>query len=839
MKMNTPLQSVIVRFVFSFIFILSSAFFSLTRAQIITTIAGNGTAANAGDGGPATAAELNSPVGLAGDASGNIYIAAGARIRKVTSSGTISTFAGMGFSGFSGNGGQATAAELSGPADVVVDASGNVYIADAANARIRKVNTSGIISTYAGTTVAGFSGDGGPATAAELNNPLGIAVDISGNVYIAEQGNDRVRMISTSGIISTIAGTGTHGYSGDSGPATAAELFFPYGVAIDSLGNVYIADEMNFRIRMVSTSGIISTFAGNGVGGSSGNGGPATAAELDMPTGVRQDGLRNIYIVDNGTARIRKVNTSGVILSVAGSGTSGFSGDAGQATAAKLSNPRKVAFDNVGNLYIADDANERIRIVYLTLNVVATVTGNVSCNGGSTGSASVIASNGTTPYTYSWSGGQTTSSVTSLSAGTYTATVTDLDGVKGSATVTITQPTALTVSASVTANVSCNGGTNGSVSSTPSSGTSPYTYSWSGGGTNSTKTGLTAGTYTITITDNNGCSATASTTITQPTTGLTVSASVTTNVTCGGGSNGSVSSSPSGGSSPYTYSWSSGGTNATKTGLTAGIYTITVTDINSCTGTASATITQPPILTISFSPVNVSCNGLSNGVASATPSGGTSPYTYSWSTGATNSSITGLSIGTYSITVTDIIGCTTTASVTITQPATLAVSASVTTNISCNNGSNGVVSATPSGGTSAYTYSWSNGATSSSASGLSVGTYSITVTDAHGCTATSSVALTNPALLTAAITASTNATCYGESDGSATVTAAGGTGTDTYSWSPSGGTSATATGLAAGTYTVTVTDANSCTATANVTITQPPCTPNFRNHVSSNVFVMQ
>lgn len=368
---------------------------------------------------------------------------------------------------------------------------------------------------------------------------------------------------------------------------------------------------------------------------------------------------------------------------------------------------------------------------------------NILCNGNSTGSATVTVYGGVTPYTYSWApSGGTSATASGLSVGTYTVTVSDNTGCSSTASISITQPTALIVSASVTANVSCNGENNGSVSSTPSGGTTPYTYSWSGGGTNSTYTGLTAGTYTVTVTDNNGCSTTASTTVTQPAT-LTVSASTTANVLCNGESNGSVSSTPSGGTTPYTYSWSGGGTNSTETGLTAGTYTITVTDNNGCTATASTTVTQPTTLTVSASATYTAiCYGNSDALTS-TPSGGTSPYTYSWlpvtdlscSTCQNTSAIAAGSI-TYTVTVTDNNGCTATSSVGITvnpnpnltvnaSPAVIAPSGTSTLTVS-----------------GASTYSWSpGGATTSSitVSPSSTTTYTVTGTNSYGCSTTAAV----------------------------------------------------------------------------------------------------
>jgi type IX secretion system substrate protein/SdrD B-like protein/NHL repeat-containing protein len=355
--------------------IICSALALNTNAQIITTIAGNGTAGYAGDGGQATAAELYDSYGVAIDAAGNVYIAdtENHRVRKVTTTGIISTFAGNGTGGYSGDGGQATAAELKDPNGVAFDAAGNVYIADTYNHRIRKVNTAGIISTVVGTGTAGFSGDGGQATSAELNYPQGVALDAAGNLFIPDQNNNRIRKVITStGIISTYAGNGTLGYSGDGGQATAAEINGPQGVALDAVGNLFIADEDNNRIRMVNTAGIISTFAGNGTASFSGDGGQATAAELDVTEAVALDAAGNLYITDHNNNRIRKVITStGIITTIAGDGTQGYTGDGGNATAAELNQPTGIALDNVGNLYISDNGNNLIRFVCNTSDNVS------------------------------------------------------------------------------------------------------------------------------------------------------------------------------------------------------------------------------------------------------------------------------------------------------------------------------------------------------------------------------------------------------------------------------------------------------------------------------------
>ena len=275
--------------------IASLTFISLhSFSQVITTLAGNGLQGSAGDGGAATSAALSNAQGVAVDAAGNVYIADGGnyKIRKVSTTGIITTIAGTGIAGFSGDGGQATAANINTPFGIVVDASGNVIFSD--NTRIRKISTTGIITTIAGDGTAGYSGDGGLATAARIT-AYGMAFDGAGNLFFADAGTNRIRKIATNGIISTVAGTGTAGYSGDGGLATSANLNVPIAVAVDASGNIYIGDLYNYRVRKI-TSGIISTFAGNGTNGSAGDGGSATAASLGDPSGLAIDGSGNIYV---------------------------------------------------------------------------------------------------------------------------------------------------------------------------------------------------------------------------------------------------------------------------------------------------------------------------------------------------------------------------------------------------------------------------------------------------------------------------------------------------------------------------------------------------------------
>ena len=330
----------------------------------IATIAGNGSAAFSGDGGPATAAGLNHPRTLVIDSNGNLYISDvdNLRIRRVTPAGIISTVAGNGLPGSSGDGGPAVNASLSSMLGLALDNAGNLYIADAGNRRVRKVTPAGIISTIAGTGVQGSSGDGGPATSAQLNTPASVLFS-AGNLYISDSSNQRIRRVSSDGTITTIAGNGVTGFSGDGGPATGAALAFPLGMAMDSVGNLYFADGNNNRVRRISPAGVITTVAGNGVGHFAGDQGPAVSASLDVPEDVAFDTAGNLYIADAGNNRVRKVDGSGLITTLAGMAENGFSGDGGPATQAMLDFPWGLATDATGNVYVADRVNNRVRVV--------------------------------------------------------------------------------------------------------------------------------------------------------------------------------------------------------------------------------------------------------------------------------------------------------------------------------------------------------------------------------------------------------------------------------------------------------------------------------------------
>ncbi|ABQ07059.1 PKD domain containing protein [Flavobacterium johnsoniae UW101] len=446
---------------------------------------------------------------------------------------------------------------------------------------------------------------------------------------------------------------------------------------------------------------------------------------------------------------------------------------------------------------------------------------NVSCNGGANGTATVTVTGGTPGYTYSWApSGGTNATATGLSAGTYTVTVTDANACQTTQSFTITQPAALVASVGSQNNVSCNGGTNGSATVAVTGGTGARTYSWSPtGGTAATASGLAVGTYTVTVTDANNCQATQSFTITQPA-ALTATQSQT-DVLCNGGATGTATVIPIGGTPNYTYSWApSGGTVATATGLTVGVYTCTITDANGCSVTKSFTIMQPSALIATQSQINATCS--TGGQAAVNASGGTPSYSYLWSpSGATTSVVTGLSAGNHSVVITDANGCTLTKNFTITTTNTL-VASSFQTNVLCNGTNTGSAGVIPSGAPGPFTYVWApSGGSADTATNLTAGNYSVTITASNGCSIVKNFTITQPTALAVASNSQTNVSCNGGSNGSASVTVTGGTGVYTYAWSPSGGTGATANGLAAGTYTVTITDSNLCTTTQNFTITQP------------------
>jgi len=415
--------------------------FKVDHAGTLTRLAGTGRYGISGDG-AATSAQLAFPEGLAVDAGGDVYVAEhdANRIRKISADGAISTFAGTGTAGFSGDGGLAASAQFRGPTGLGIDSAGNLYVADTGNSVIRKISPGGVITTVAGSTELGYGGDGGPATQADLNGPEGVAADAAGNLYIADTFNHRIRKVALDGTMTTFAGNGYPGYGGDNGPATGAtvelptdvtvdqqggifiadlgssrirkvtngiistavgttngqtpvggqladsvRLSGPTGVAVDSAGTIYFAegsigsgsglDVGDFRIWKVTTDNVLAVAAGNGLDSFSGDGGPAILAQLNAPANVAVDSEGNLFVADSLNNRVRRISADGQIATVAGTGAAGFGGDQGPATKALLNQPMGVAVDAGGNLYIADTGNNKVRMVYPD-GTIGTLAGN-------------------------------------------------------------------------------------------------------------------------------------------------------------------------------------------------------------------------------------------------------------------------------------------------------------------------------------------------------------------------------------------------------------------------------------------------------------------------------
>ena len=655
MKKNLPL---------AFSFFLAS----LLNAQIITTVVGNGQGAVSGNGGQALAAAVDNPTGISFDALGNMYIAT-TTLRKVTTAGIITSIAGTGTNGFSGDGGPATAAKFYGIQDAVVDAAGNIFIADDNNYRIRKVDPQGIITTYAGIGIQGFSGDGGPASAAKLSGITDLAFDAAGNLYLADYANSRVRKITTAGIISTIAGNGTPGYTGDGGTAIAAELNGPSALAFDALGNLYITDINNNCIRMVNTAGIISTVAGIGVAGYSGDGGPATAAKLYSPGAIVLDPTGNLYITEFQNDRIRMVNTAGIISTFAGTGVIGFSGDGGPAIAAKFRNPEGITIDAANNLYIADSYNNRIRKISLPL--VVTANSATIC----AGSVTTLTATGAVTYYWAPATGLSATTGANVVANPMVTTIYTVTGVGAFGTTTATATSTITVNGST---ISVNTPTicAGAIATLSASGASSYT--WSTGATGPTLTISPTSTtnYSVAGVNAMGCTNTITTSVVVnplpaafTVNSATICAGNTTTLTVntGGGLNpiAPVSGRTIGpGNPPNVYVWSPAtglntntGTSVVASPASTTVYTITITNSNGCTTTATATVTVNQTIT-SISPTQTICLGAS---ATLTASG---TGIVTWSPVASLNSATGSSVVAtpttstiYSASITNSTGC--------------------------------------------------------------------------------------------------------------------------------------------------------------------------------------
>ena len=462
---------------------------------------------------------------------------------------------------------------------------------------------------------------------------------------------------------------------------------------------------------------------------------------------------------------------------------------------------------------------------------------NTSCNGDSTGSITVIATGGGGLITFSWSNGATTATILGLPAGTYTVTASDNISCTASASYTVIQPVAIAFGNAIIDSASCNGASDGSIIITATGGIIPITYVWSNSLTGDTITGLAAGVYCVVATDSLGCSASICYGVSQPAP-VVVDSAVITPVSCT--ASGKVIIYPSGGTAPYTYSWTTGSAGDSTVVAQSGTVTVTITDAHGCTGTASYTLNAGvgAVKIDSAAITNVSCNGGNNGgiiVYASDSLGG--PITYSWTSQSTSDTLTGLAIGSYTVTATDSSGCSVTASYNITQPNAVTFGTPVIVSPACNGNNNGSITVTATGGTGTITYSWTGGVIGATDTALVAGTYTVTATDSLGCSATASYTVTQPQAVTFGNSIVDSITCNGAGNGSITVVANGGTGSFTYAWSNQL-TGATISGLSAGQYCVIATDSLGCSASTCFTLTDPPLLTIDSAHVTEATCVL-
>jgi len=556
------------------------------------------------------------------------------------------------------------------------------------------------------------------------------------------------------------------------------------------------------------------------------------------------DGTYNITVTDNngcfGTTSI--ILTEPTLLTVSANinapvSCNGLSDGVGTATAAGGTIPYVYSWDNGNTNPTASNLDAGIHTVVVTdgngctatafasitepllLNVAVVQNSPVVCNGESNGSATATPTGGTTPYSYNWDNSETTPTATSLNAGSHTVTITDDNGCETTGTVVISQPTMLTVTAVQVQPVSCNGASDGQATANIGGGIAPYTISWDNAETTTTASNLNAGTHTLTVTDTNGCTATSSVTITENSS-IGISAVLVSAVVCNGESNGSATATGFGGLPPYSYNWDNTETTPTATGLNAGTHAVSVTDVNGCQAITAVVITEPALLSgQAIQNIPVSCNGLSNGVATASATGGVLPYTYNWDNGANTPVTSNLDAGTHNVTISDANNCISVQTVVISEPTLLNTTVAQNIAVVCNGESNGTATASPTGGVTPYSYNWDNNETTATATQLNAGTHLVTVTDTNGCQVIGTILITEPTLLTLSAVQDIPVSCNGESDGQSTATFGGGIAPYVIIWD-NGETTTIATNLNAGTHTLTVTDINGCTATSSVTITE-------------------
>lgn len=767
------------------------------------------------------------------DGSNNLYITDGNVIKKYdAASGTISVYAGTGVNGSQdGKAGEATFAL---PGGLAIDAAGNLYVADTGNGKIRMIDTEGIVTTIAG---AGGQGDqDGPAATALFNNPYGITIDADGTLYIADFLNHKIRVIKN-GEVQTLAGNGSQGLA--DGTGTNARFYFPFDITIDAGGDLYVADNMNARIRKISAGGMVSTIFNTNAAGFN-------------PIGVAGGAVGTVYVTGDNH-RIFKVSYnsgSGQYEGELFAGT--LEGDIdGIYSAARIRNPQGITVGGNGDIYFAELSN-KVKKVYNQLGVeysgrreveviLSLLSVNITLDASLTATAHAVGLSD--PFTYSWSpSGATTRVVSGLAPGQHTVTVTDMLGCTASSSVTLTTAS-LEASITSSVNVSCLGSSNGSAAVFASGGTEPYSYLWSNGATTDVVSGLQADTYSVTVTDANGSTATTQVTITEPEHRPTITVTGSSDASCHGLSDGTLDLRVRYGLAPYTYQILNGSgtvtvtgdSTAQVTGLAAGNYNIRVIDAAACPGIQyNVPVGAPLPISVEITGKNdASAIGGADGSATIQGVGGTSPYSYAWSHGPTTNTVTGLSAGNYSATVTDANGCTadTVVSISVSSGSALSVAITESSHISCFGETDGSATALASGGTAPYSYLWSNGATTSRVTGLSAGSYTVTVTDAGNNEENITVHISEPDRVRITLQSQENVTCHGGSDGSAILKVKGGTGGPyTYDWVynvisgdlvPENDSIVKAINLSAQVFVLLAADANGCSTQQYITITTP------------------
>lgn len=762
-------------------------------------------------------------------------------LKKVTPAGLVTTLAGNG--GVPTLDGTLLSAKMGDPAGICIDPTGNIIYVAEWEGVIRKIDIAG----NSVVTVAGLVGSrgcvDGQGSNARFDHPNGICIDATGNfLYVTDTYCNTIRKIDIANgyNVTTIAGTGAPATSNVTGPGISTPIFTPWAICIDPSNNLYFTEKNGHKIKKLTPTGTLSTLAGTASLGYAD--GASTVAQFLGPTGICYTSTGELLVAEDGNRNIRLVSPiTGSTSTIAGDVSHPIGYVDGPAMNAQFTAPNFIWDDAMGNIYIGDAVNfdaggpyisQRLRkltcqsLACPTLTLSVTSKSNVTCFGTNTGTATVNTTGGAGSYTYTWMPGNLTgASNNSLSAGIYTVSVKDLNNCTGSFTFAITQPTnSIAFTSVVSLPDKCNL-SNGSATVNVTGGTPAYSYSWiPNGATSSTSNGLSAGSYTIIATDNNGCF-TNTTVVISSIAPPTLSVTSQLNVTCFGANTGSASIIAIGGTSPYTYFWMPNSLfGTTQQSLTAGDYQVFINDANNCTGSGTVTITQPTVALALTVTSNPSACGTSNGTATVTATGGTPSYTYSWMPlGTVGSSILGLASGIYTVSVIDNFNCTANNTVQINSASGPSLAIVSQQSVNCLGANTGSATIGITGGSSPYTYTWlPNNFTGSSQSALSAGQYTVIANDLYNCQTTLTLVISQP---TSAINiTSINSTDDGcaMGNGSATVIATGGIPVYSYSWFPTGGNNAIANGLTAGNYSVEVMDNNGCKTNTVVTVINIP-----------------